>query len=199
MKTFLTYFALFLAVYVVASCNSLGNKKSSTVESKIQYSHDTVSFATKIKKVDSAIIDLTNVSDLLIFPDFKDIFNDPQYYFREATSFMEIDSISKQQQYIAMYSMYGNDFKKYLELSNICYSKFKNHRIDEQFLEDVFFIRFGYYSTPLVKHYKEKEVIQFLSRIKNDKMVSSQFEKLIDEVLAGKTFSMDNYNNKKGT
>jgi len=124
---------------------------------------------------------------LFIIPEFVSIYEDGSRYVNDAIGFLAKTEYSSEEKKICICSMQKLALDEYVRFGYLSKDLYSRNKINEDILNWVINPNFSTRHI-LVRNYKNKRVIALLKEIQNDKMISSNFRKLITDILSGQLF-----------
>jgi hypothetical protein len=146
------------------------------------YIYEQVTFDERIKRLSIKLVDLTAPSDLFIFPEFIEVFKEPQEYKKEALVLLSKSTRALIQKEIVIYSMMIIGYHDYLEVVETLFESFENEKEEANLLYVAIYSPFGV-EHPIVSYYDEHEVIEILTRISRNERLPDYTKEAIDSIL----------------
>ena len=164
-------------IVVVVACSS--NKQKRLVPKDTS-----ITFAQRMDNIYASVGNTGVFQQRLSSKDFLTVYENPRPYQSDAISFLAGNDTSSENQYTAILSMGRLDVEDYVGFVDTCYALFQINKITEHQLEIACCYSMINYVT-LAENYDNKNVIRLLTKIKNDKRISTGFKECIESDLNG--------------
>ena len=154
---------------------------------KRNFIYNQVAFDERINQLSIKVVDPTAPSDLFIFPEFIEVFKEPQVYKKEALVFIPKSTPDLIQKEIVIYSMMNIGHHDYLEVLETLFESFENEKEEANLLYVEIYSPFGV-EHPIVSYYDEHEGIEILTRISRNERLPDYMKAAIDSIFAGQVY-----------
>jgi hypothetical protein len=184
----LIFFILFTIVWLAIGCQDKNPTSLSTQkhEENITLSnYKTVNFDSTIVLIYQRSIGNETYDGLFLDSGFIDLYEHGSCYLNDVTAFLAQNKFSGEEKRIAVCSMQRLDLTEYIKLAKVVVGLYHRHEVDEDVLSWVVNPDFSTKKI-LIRNYKNKEVVDLLSKLKNEKSISANLKEAIDNILTGR-------------
>jgi hypothetical protein len=172
-----------LSLVSFACCNP-----QESINTEEIYHYNQEEFDNRIRLLNAKVVDLTAPSDLFMFPEFIEVFENPQEYKKEALVLLSdsvADSIQKE---IVIYSMLNLEYIDYIEVVETLAITFENELNEPGLLYVSIYSPF-ITEHPIISNYDTDEVIAILAKISRNEKSPDYLRDAIEMILSGELYA----------
>jgi prolyl oligopeptidase PreP (S9A serine peptidase family) len=172
---------LILVVIILSLIFMPFNRNPKDIEAK----ELSIPFAQAIDTINTRVVDLTALSDLLGIEEFLSILASSDNYLSEAQAYLKDTAFSEQQKTIVVYSMQNLSYWKYIQFFNDCANLYEEKRISANVMISVIAPSDNWnhkVSNSFLK-YKVRKTLKVIRKIKRN---PKELNDVIDMTLSGK-------------
>jgi len=177
---------IILFVNVCFGCNHIPKGGTKAIQQeKVQKLE--MSYKDAIDTISKKVVDLTSIYDLFYFEEFIKIYEQPDFYKKDAIVFISDSANGLQEKQIAVYSMQNLTDTPYIDFCSSLLELYKKNAVDSDVLKAAIFRSINK-KFQIIRNYGNSSVINLL---KAYSATCNNYEatKRIEEILSGKYWS----------